>query len=64
MPSKSEERRKEAQREASTEPVMQAFYFPDIGNGTTIHATSQEEANRQAEALVEAQKAGASSSNE
>ena len=64
MPSKSEERRQAAQREAESTSEMRAFYFPDIDNGVTIHATSQEEANAKAEALVEERKSSASSSNE
>lgn len=51
MPSKSQERRLAAQREASESTGLQAFYFPTIGNGVTIHAASQEEANEKAAAL-------------
>lgn len=51
MPSKSQERRLTAQREAVGDAKLQAFYFPTIGNGVTIHAASQEEANEKAAAL-------------
>lgn len=43
MPSKSEQRRHAAAQEVDT--VERSFYFPTIGNGLSIMATSQEQAN-------------------
>jgi len=52
MPSKSQERRLASQREAAEERApLRRFYFPSIGNGVTILASSQEEANEKAAAL-------------
>lgn len=53
MPSKSQERRLAAQREATEESAdKKRFYFPDIGNGVTVLASSLEEATEKAEALL------------
>lgn len=53
MPSKSQERRLAAQREANEESAPQKrYYFPDVGNGITVMATSIEEANEKAAALA------------
>lgn len=53
-----------ANRETVSGEKTRPYYFPDIGTGITVHATSIEEANKKAEALVEARQNPVSSSNE
>lgn len=55
MTSKTPTRRSARTEEAAGEGVtLKRFYFPTIGNGESILAASQEEANEKAAALVAA----------
>lgn len=51
--SKSEERREAVQTaSAEAKPQLKKFYFPTIGQGTTVFAASLEEAEEKAQAIL------------
>ncbi len=52
MPRKDEPKTEEVEKQ-EVAPVLQDFFFPSIGDGTTIRAASLEDAQEQAKKLRE-----------